>query len=647
MRSFGAILWKEWLGLQPFRMLLLFVFLVFLVLTSVTEFIDEQFVWDTLISQSTFAGVVTFILCVIVSMGLLTREKDEGHLIFLDGLPLSRFSVYLAKSLLAFFLVTLITLVWTAESLVYEFLSRESNSPAVPWKHIGVFTLLNGLLSAFFLAVLLPLSFLRLWSLLVLGLLFWLLIVLKGMDLPFAVWLDPFEMMKPPPRIEDKWIIPWTQVGVLAASGLVSWLVGYAVFARQTGSRGALRHLREAWVAKLAGAASVVAILVIWFSLFVWFSLQHADEADFDAGGLSGADMRPEAEGGNAIATLRTEKFEFVYRRKSEDVVAKLAASADELFVRVADYLEAQPEARTGRTVVDLSNPVGSHNAGQAYWKKIRMVIPRDADESELEAILGHEITHVLAERITDGRLGETFDATRWFHEGLASYVEFRFFRQPGEEEAYEKWTALASTWGEVDFRELVSSLELGKRRDPNLVYPAGMIWVEAAVDVYGERCPAELLRAIGREDGPRKLAGMARWRDACLAAGFDLERIRSRFRARLQLLREEHAEICGRLPEISEAAVRRLDGKIVITPDLPAGWRDNLPEGAVSVCRVRPDEGALPSQWRYSKLGEDGAFRVSELHFPHPRIGFQIGWRIEKWCPHAVFGQWVETTVP
>lgn len=99
----------------------------------------------------------------------------------------------------------------------------------------------------------------------------------------------------------------------------------------------------------------------------------------------------------------------------------------------------------------------------------------------------------------------------------------------------------MASTWSEVHFDEMVENSTFSALRDPFLAYPAGYVWVDALVDVYGDEAPMKILTAIGRQDGLRKLSGMALWRDACLAADFDLERVRTRFRLRLKELREEH----------------------------------------------------------------------------------------------------------
>ena len=227
-----------------------------------------------------------------------------------------------------------------------------------------------------------------------------------------------------------------------------------------------------------------------------------------------------------------------------------------------------------------------------------------------------------------------------------ASYVEFRFFRDDTGATTYRRWVALASRWNEVEFAEMVDNSVFSSLRDPFLAYPAGYLWVDSLVRVYGDEAPAKLLRAIGREEGPRKLEGLALWRDACLAAGFDLERIRSDFRSQLKTLRTEFEEELAAFPEITSGSAVRRGEDIVIKPELPEGWDKERSENASLVCRVRPRPDAGPTQWRYSKLGEDNTFAVPALNFLKAGIGFQVGWKLGDENTQPVFGQWVNVTV-
>lgn len=649
MRAFRAVLWKEWMSLRPFAWLLFALFLIGLILIQATEYFDQYPMWDKVMSDPATVSSVTFILALVVALGLVVRESDEGTLRYLDGLPVRRLTVYFCKWLVAVALILAVNLLWSVEGLVYDWFSRESNSPPTPWRSIGIFVVLEMFLGVFFVTVLVCFSFLRRWALLAIGGVFWMVYGMISLQVPFAELLNPFQLIQTPAEIEARWEWPVLQLGVLTGLLVIAWWVGYAIFSLRLGwARVVQRILRETWWGKLAGGCSFVLIAVVWLGFLTVISWEEGMEE------VEAAVARVEAEeelvaSGNHILTDESAHFRFIYRGKNEKRMKRVIARADPVFVAVADYLEVPEEMRRGLITVDLSSPLASHNAGQAYWKKIRMALPARPGkgkqrEAETIAILGHEVTHVFIDQLTQGRLEESFNSARWFHEGLASYVEFRFFREAGADEEYRRWVGLASHWGEVHFSELVDNVALSRRRDPFLAYPAGFLWCESLVRVYGDGAPAQLLAAIGREGGPAKLGGMRLWRDAFLACDFDLERVRSDFRKQLALLREEYRELGEELPEVTGGTAVRKEGQIVVTPEWPDDWTGLVPEGVEAVCRFRPRQDAPPMQWRYSKVGEGDTFEVSALQFLTKEIGFQVGWRVDGSQP--VFGEWVNLTV-
>lgn len=649
MRAFRAILWKEWISLRPFALLLLALFVFGLFMVQATEYFDVYPFWENIIGNAGSVVGMTFILCLVVSLGLMVREKDEGTLLYLDGLPISRFSVYLAKWLVAVALIFTINLLWTLESVIYDLLSRGSTSPPTPWRSIGVFTLLELALSVYFLTILIAFSFLRRWALIAVGAMFWIVFGLKSMQVPYAGLLDPFTLIDAPAAIDERWEWPLLHLAVMGVTTVIAWFTGYFIFSiRQGGVSAFSRGMREAWWGKLAGVCAIILVVVMWIGILIAISWDDGVKAARAEAEKARNATPPDRK--NEIVTDASEHFRFIFRRQATRRMETVIAEADPVFDTVADFLELPDDHRDDLVTVDLSSPLAAHNAGQAYWKKIRMALPArdkkrpDPEEREAIAILGHEVAHVFIDQITDGRLEESFDAARWFHEGLASYVEFRFFRDDSGATAYRRWVALAAKWEEVEFSEMVVNKAFSAQRDPFLAYPAGYLWVDSLVRVYGDDAPAKLLRALGREDGPRKLAGLALWRDACLAAGFDLERVRSDFRTQLSALQEEFAETIKAFPEITAGTASRRGDKVIIRPELPDDWQAGLPAGAEIICRVRPRADAGPAEWRYSKLAEDGTFAVPALSFLKPGIGFQVGWRIEE-TSHPVFGEWVNVS--
>ncbi|MEC5129147.1 ABC transporter permease [Verrucomicrobiales bacterium BCK34] len=646
MTKFAAILWKEWVSLKPFAILLFALFIFGLCFVQVTEFVDMYPAWDNMFGEADTIAIVNFVLCVVVSIGLMVREKDDGTLLYLDGLPITRTAVYCAKWLVAVGLIVTVNLFWTLEGFIYDLVSDTSMQERSSFRYYAVFGLLENFLAAFFVSIIVCFSFLRRWTLLVLGALFWLVFWLRRLEVPYAEFLNPFTLIQRPLEPGDPWQVPWNQLAVLSVVGLAAWIIGLITFNTRTGPLGPSRKwFQNSWIGKATGGCAIVLIPIVWLSLFA-ASLFDEEETYSDEPVVPEIvqERAASVSGGNRILTTESKHFQFVYRQKDETGMKPFIAGADEVFEKVADYLSVSDEIRSNQIIVDLTSPLGSHNAGQAYWKKIRMGLPDKTDEAL--AVLGHEATHVFIDQMTDGRLEESFSSTRWFHEGLASEIEFELFRAPEETEDYERWLALASSWGEVQFSELVEDGVLNATRDRFIVYPAGMVWVEALIDVYGREAPTALLTAIARPDGPRKLEGMARWRDACLAAGYDLEKVRANFRSRLKELRDEYAATTAKFPEVTEGTATRNNGKITITPVLPDGWRDGLPEGAEMICRMRAQPGSPPFEWQYSKLKKGDVFNASALTFLKPEMSFQVGWITGEWCKQHVFGEWVDVTI-
>jgi ABC-type transport system involved in multi-copper enzyme maturation permease subunit len=639
---FTTLLWKEWMGLRPFAILIVALCIMSECYESATSFSDMRPIWDSELIGSN-SGIGLLIFSVIISLGILVREQDDGTLLYLDGLPLSRHTVYLAKWTAATALTAASGYLDLAIAIGYEFLSRTSISPPFPWRSMAVLAGLMACQAAFLVSLMFFLSIFRRWALLLLGGLLFLVYLLKSLQFPYAVFLDPLELVQKPGKMTDLWVVPWNHLGALFVMSAVFYLMGLLCFSIRPGSFSAIRRGR--W-ATLQRFASMILLPLAAVGMLGALVMHLASSEEDDPSPAVLREYRPPPSGGNEILQTQSAHFEFIHRKRDTWKVNKLMPLADGLFLKVADFLETPEGMRGVRIVVDTTSNLSRHTAGQAHWKKIRMGLNRDEGRLTTEAILGHELTHVLTDQLTDDRLQDEFGATRWFHEGLASYVEYRFFQNEETKQQAERGLALAASWGEVDFAELVDNDELSKLRDANLVYPAGMFWLMAAVDVYGDDAPAKLLRAIARPDAPRKLEGLVLWRDTCLAAGFDLERIRSRFRVTLTEIQEKHRAMCARFPEITEATVTKAGGEIVIRPKLAAGWNDHLPAGSHLVCLIRPDEDADRSRMRHAELDENGEFRIPSYSFVKPQLGYQIGWSAGEWREEPVFGEWTTTRV-
>ncbi|MEM7698660.1 MAG: ABC transporter permease [Verrucomicrobiota bacterium] len=646
MKVFPILLWKEWLGLRPFAGFLMVFFVFGLVMSHAVEFIDEYPLVESVLQYAGFSTFFGFLWCLIVSVGVLVREKDGETLTYLDGLPVSRSSVYVAKWVVAFFIIIGFSILLFLETWLYDLLSRTSVSEPTPWHQVWTYWALDTFLIAFFLSVLFPLSFLRRWIFVTVGGYIWLSLFLKGAQVPYAALFDPFQLIETPQAPEDPWPIPWAHLAVLTAIAILGWICGLILFNWRAHRFGKLwRGLVDSWVGKSVGCLGILAIVIVVIGLGFLLSIVDEEPEDFHEG-LAASDVRDTLVGKNEILTRQTRHHEFVYRLGDAKRVERLADQSDAAYRRVAELMQLPADQREGRIVVDLSSPLAAHNAGQAYWQKIRMRIPRKAPTEEAVAILGHELAHVFADQITDSRLSESFNETRWFHEGMASWVEYSLFRSAEAALGFERQLALASYWDEVDFSEMVNDVEASEIRDPFLVYPAGWLWVDSAEDVYGEDVVARLLRSIARKDAARKLTGLSYWREACLGADLDLERIRARFRSRLQDLEKKHVRESANYHEVTDGVALRKGAEVVIRPQWPNPGPSGWPAGAKGHCRVRSRVDDAPGQWRMAKMDEAGNFAVPAISFLRPRLQFQVGIQFPGEPVSITFGEWVEVSI-
>ena len=196
--AFRALIDKEWRGLRPIAVLIAVLFIFGLFYAQASDFLDQYTLWEDYFDNLETSTVMNFIFCAIISLGLLVREKDEGTLMYLDGLPVRRSSIYLAKWLVAVFLGGIIDVMFFVECFIYDAFSRESDMPGRPWHSYGVYLGLHIFQTMFFVSLMFCLSFLRRWAFLIIGALFWAVFWMKSSQVPFAEWLDPFSLVQVP-----------------------------------------------------------------------------------------------------------------------------------------------------------------------------------------------------------------------------------------------------------------------------------------------------------------------------------------------------------------------------------------------------------------------------------------------------------------
>ncbi|MDG2122285.1 MAG: hypothetical protein P8J87_01215, partial [Verrucomicrobiales bacterium] len=523
------------------------------------------------------------------------------------------------------------------ELLVYAKLSETSVSEPINWRTIGVWTGLYAFLCAWFLSVGMLLSFLRRWAFLLIGIVVWVLFLLVQLRVPFVDYLNPLGLGEAV-FVDGEWVVPWAHLAVLSVTGVLALAGALGVFSMRDNRLTKLREWMDetVWGGVLKWAVLVM-IALVWLGFLINFTWVNFDSMWTESDRLTDELEERMVEAG-AVFEHQTGRYAFTYRERDADRVRVLLERGDEAYDEVAELLGA--EAFEGRVVVDLARPIAEHNAGQAYWKKIRMSIGEGDTEDEVLGVLGHETVHVFLEQLSEGRISEVFGSTRWFHEGVATYLQYRYFLPVENVGEMDRWLAVASAWGQVEFEEMVGDEVLVEKRDGNLVYPAGRLWVEALVEVHAEGAIGQLTRAMARDGAPRKLNGLGLWRDLFQACGYNLERVLAEFRRKLRALEERESELVAGLPTL-EGKAERAGGWVEITPE----YEGVAMEGATLWCRVKPSQDAAFYEVEDVRIGDDGKFTVRGLHFRKPTVWLQMGWRVEgMYSP--VFGEWREVVV-
>ena len=564
-----------------------------------------------------------FVLVFAAGVGLLVRDHDEGSLEFLDSLPLSRTQVFIAKFVVAEAVLWIVPATDVAIAVALHALSRTSLDPSF---HVDV--LLMSLVLCVcqitvFLSLAMALSFLRRFAWVVMCLLFWLYILLRDLVPGIAV-LDIFSLTEP--RFEgQRWLVPTELLKVQLP--LAAGLLGFAYLLFVGGGDRLLKAYDKMSATRVGGAVLIVGgILAAGLGLSVMAWVAETDREP------SRRDQPSAVYVSWSTARARTRCYSFSYPTNLADRARGLIDRADAVHDTVREFLGAEPEA--GQISVDMSSHIARH-AGLAYWKTIRLDLLVSDQPDKLRAVLGHETTHVFADRVSNSRLNDAFNSIRFFHEGLASYVEHRLF---GSEETVASLRSVAATMRHrrlVQFDELVDDNKFRRKHDTNLVYPLGEVFVAALVDRYGDPAPAALLRSFGRKDAPERLAGVELWQDTFQAAGFNLDETIDAFYARLDSLVDEHRDFIESLPRPRGAV--RFDGTLIgveVLADPPDGWE--------VACRFRQEADDADYQYLTGYADDTHTFWIHRDALPGPTFWYQVGLR-ETGGERVIFEPWLQ----
>jgi len=472
----------------------------------------------------------------------------------------------------------------------------------------------------------LALSFLRRFGWLVLGLLCWGYIMVRE-QLPAIAVLDLFAIGDA--HFEgSRWIVPSRPLAVQMSLAVVLLAIAYSLFLGM-GDR-LMRGFQRLTQSRLGNACLLAGgfMVTIVCGALVFRFLQ-AEYADYEPDENGVTIAYPSW----ATSRARSLHYEFIYPTNLTDRAGALLDDADTVHEKVRTFFAAD----AGSTlVVDATSYLPRH-AGVAFWDKIRLDLSTTDHLGTLRSILGHETAHVFLERLSDSRLSDKMNSTSFFHEGVASYIEYRLFEPERDIDALRSIAAVMRAREEVDFAEMVDSELLASRRDTNLVYPLGEVFVEAVVERYGESAVPKIVRALVREDAPEGLSGLNLWRDVFQACGFNLDEVVDEFFAKLDASVEQHAELVDSLPRLR--GLIDFDMHFVYVQvqwETIDGWRP--------VCRFRQSEDSADRLYLHGESDDDKVFYHDLSSFPGSSLWYQLG--LTDGEARVVYEPWQRVTI-
>lgn len=576
-------------------------------------------------AYSELGAALLFLIAFALGTGLLTREREERTLEFLDALPIGRTPLFCVKVAIGWLVLMAGPVL---ELVVFVLRHQLYPSSLEPDLHLGLLVtgmLLQGAVIYVGLAAGVILSFA--------GRLSWLLLLFAGLAVyltlrvfPAASALNPAALIVPDFQGEH-WRLPTVALLTQLSLGTLALLLAMALF---SGSWD--RLLRSLWEA-LSGAAATPIAAITALVGFLCLALLVGTGGGGGGGGGDEGLFWPQSK----TAQFSSAHYDFLYPAELADRAAPLFDHADETWSRVREVLGTSPE---GRLPVDLTGSA-QHTSGMAFWNTIRMNLIASGEGDELRSTLAHETTHVFASLTVGPERAMRLGQMRTFGEGLALYVERQLFPTQRLADAGRLAAAILHERKQLRVDDLIDASSLATTQDANLVYPFGELLVERLVHRYGRDAPKKLLEALGREDAPETLAPLAVWQDAFQSAGFDLPRVLYDVQTALAQERRRPGAPQGELvrprPVLEEAEEGAIEVKPVLSHPPPEGWE------VVCRFRTRADTPFTEYDGPYTLTEEAGCLRY-RAELERSTLWVQLGLMAPG--GYAVYEPWVSFPV-
>lgn len=515
-----GLLAKELRQLLPIAYLWLAVLVLGYVIQFATERVDEETFGSWCegycdYSSNMAVAVFSVLLALVTAYSLFPREHDDATIDFLRALPVSRRSIFVAKVLAAWIILSAVNVL--AYLIDAALLATNPESIGGRFYTQVWWTLLwRDCLFAF---IILSHGILLSWFR-TLGL------VIYGIYLLGLMWAESylgtsggwsiFSLLSNQYH-GSTLLVNGRDLVIHTVVALIMLLFAYVMWSKTDSSAsGGSRKSRGTTVLQIA--LSVIGFLVVALVLSYQVGIGTGTAND------------------TSLKVVSTKHYRFVYDELDSDVVTYIVENAEQDLTVLGNFLgvESLPNIR-----VDLTAS-SEHAAGLAKWKKIQMDLDAFEDDVSQRRVLSHETAHVLQAVESDRALAENYAAVKFFIEGMAQYTSFAVVPEIGRRQS--NWDLAAVSWKRqhIEFTDLIDATGFSQRFDAELHYSLGDLWTKAMVNSCGEASLGAFIRATGRDGAQRDLLAGLFWRDTTLAIGCDLDTINVAWRKQMQALYEQ-----------------------------------------------------------------------------------------------------------
>lgn len=641
-----TLLLKEIAGMRLCVALVLAITAIDLCLKCVLGFPDfpepsdsDSDAMTNMIADSLFYGI-------ILGMAIFGQEREHQTVGFLDGLPVSRFNIFLHKFLAGLLVLVGIQTFITLYAWFFTWL--ESNSLTEPeslsaWLAVSLMQLLLTLVVVGLAAFL---SFSRSWFPLLAGLTVSIVVWIRLKGGLVGQWLDTSVLLTP---VDSGGAIVWPSEQILGhlILGAIGWAAAAAAFLYRDGRISrmfeSLAMVRGMGCLTMAGYGLAA---VVWLGVLYTLvddddardqpiATRAAGEIDYDAI-LEELDWDAEFEDDDfdemtrklagrkpdLFANHRTNHFEMIFRESIRRRIKRLDDSLDPVHDQVMQYFQFPAPVR-GRIVVDTGSRVLSHTAGVTNWTKIRVPLNDKVDDDEFLQTLRHEVAHVYIEQLSDGRATSYFNALRVFHEGVATAVELYPEVEGIEQERrkMELWAAGTDSRGRVPLSILCDDDTLKNSRHEFVIYPLGYVLAQALVEVGGQNLPRRMMETLRTERFPIGARPIEIWRILLQRNDCSLESVIAAYESRLEELKEREEEFLRGLPSIKGSVV--IEGDEIV---LQATFEGKAGDSATLIAMYQRD-AVLMNEWEQIPTAGENEFRLPRSRISGNRMRYVLGW--------------------